>query len=166
MSTFVTENFQIVSVAPASMAGAALNLPWISLKNYAHVAVVLIKAAGAVGEPPTITLQQATAVAGTGAKALSVVNRVDVKSGADITTIGQFTKVTQAAAATYVPAAGNTQAIYVIEFDSDLLDLANGFDCFRATIASVGATSQIGALLYILTDSRYSGQFPPSALVD
>jgi hypothetical protein len=91
---------------------------------------------------------------------------VDVKSNADITTIGQFTKVTQAAAATYAPAAGNTEAVYVIEFDSDQLDINNGFDCVQANIADVGATAQIGCLFWILSDARYAGQFPPSAIVD
>jgi hypothetical protein len=167
MSTWVTENMQLVLAdAPSDLAAAAVTGDWVSLKNYAHCAIVLLKAAGAVGEAPTITVRQAQDVSGTGAKNLTAVTRVDTKSAADITTIGQFTKTTQAAAATYTPAAGNTEAIYVIEFDSDQLDINNGFDCIQANIADVGATAQIGALLYILTDCRYAGQFPPSAIVD
>lgn len=162
-----TENFQIVPAdGPSDFAAAAVTGDWINLKNFAHAVLVLIKGAGASGEPPTITLQQAKTVAGGSAKALTVVTRVDAKSNADITTIGQFTKVTQAAAATYVPAAGNTEAVYVIEFDADQLDINNGFCCVQASIADVGSTAQIGSLFWILCESRYAGQFPPSALVD
>jgi hypothetical protein len=164
---WLTEEFQIVpAAAPSDLAAAAVTGDWVSLKNYAHAALVVNKGAGASGEPPTFTIRQATDVSGTSAKNANVVTRIDVKSAADITTVGQFTKVTQAAAATYTPAAGNTQAVYVIEFDSDQLDINNGFDCIQVNVADVGATAQLASMVWMLGASRYSGQFPPSAIVD
>ncbi|MES2210966.1 MAG: hypothetical protein V4515_12410 [Chloroflexota bacterium] len=162
----LTEETQIaVGFVPSDLAAAAQSGDWVSLKNYDHVAIVLSKAAGAVGEIPTITVQQAQDVAGTGAKGLNF-TRIDVKNGADLFAIGQFTKVTQAAASTYAIAAGNTQVLYVIEFDAQELDKANGFDCIRATFNDVGVTAQLGAVIYILSGARYAGQYPPSAIVD
>lgn len=150
---------------PVDMAAGANSGDWVSLKNYRHVSIVLFKAAGAVGEPAVITVQQATDVAGTGAKALNF-TRVDHKSGADIFTVGAYTKVTQAAANTYsaVGGAGNTQAIVQIDFNAEDLDADGGFDCIRATIADPGATAQLGALFYILTGPRYTPM--QSAIVD
>lgn len=162
----LTEEFQFAAgFVPSDLAAAAQSGDWVSLKNYDHLAIVLFKAAGAVGEIPTITVQQAQDVAGTGAKALNF-TRIDRKDNADLFTVGQFTKVTQAAGNTYAPAAGNTQLLAVIEIEAQDLDKANGFDCVRATLNDVGATAQLGALLYILSGSRYAGQYPPSAIVD
>ncbi len=161
-----TEESQIaVGFVPSDLAAAAQSGDWVSLKNYDHVAVIVSKAAGAVGEIPTLTIQQAQDVAGTGAKAINF-TRIDVKNGADLFAIGQFTKVTQAAGNTYAPAAGNTQLLAVVEFEGFELDKANGFDCIRATFADVGVTAQLASVLYLLGEARYAGQFPPSAIVD
>jgi len=150
---------------PVDLATAGASGDWISLKNFRHIAIVLFRAAGAVGEPAVITVQQAQDVAGTGAKALNF-TRVDTKSGADIFAVGQFTKVTQASANTYsaVGGAGNTQAIVLVEFNAEDLDVEGGFDCIRATIADVGSTAQLAAMLYVLTQPRFTP--PSSAIVD
>jgi hypothetical protein len=152
-------------VVPVNLATGANDGDWVSLKNYNHLVVIAFAGAGGAGEPPTLTMEQATAVAGTGAKALTF-TKVNVKNGADLTAIGQFTEVTQAAAATYALAAGDTQKIVVVEFDAQDLDVANGFDCVRARIADVGSTSQIGMILYLLSEPRYAGKPLPSAIVD
>lgn len=159
----LTEDINIVrGIAPIDLATGANNGAWVSLKNFDHIAIVLSKSAGAVGEAPVVTIVQAQDVAGTGSKALNFtrIDRKDPDSG------GQYTKVTQAAGNTYTPAAGNTALIAVIEFDAQELDLANGFDCLRCTIADVGATAQVGGVLYLLSNSRYPGQYPLSALTD
>ena len=68
---------------------------WISLKNAAGVIVLLFKGAGTDGDDPTISLEQATAVAGTDAKPLSMVDTVYHKQGADLAAMGAWTKVTR-----------------------------------------------------------------------
>jgi hypothetical protein len=153
----ILERQQIIEgFLPVDMSVAANNGDYISLKNYKHVAVVLFKAVGAAGEPPTLTLQQAQDVSGTGAKNLTF-TRVDTKQAAtNLQGTGQWTKVTQAAANTYTSTNnGDKAALWVVEFDSDQLDTNNGFDCLRATVADVGATAQLGCLLYILSEPRF-----------
>lgn len=158
----LAEEVQIAAgFVPVDMAAGANNGVWVSLKNHRHLAIVFFKAAGAVGEAPTVTVQQASDVAGTGAKALNF-TRVDKKDNANVLTVGQFTKTTQASANTHALAAGNTQAIVLIEFNAEDLDAEGGFDCVRATVADVGTTAQVGALLYILTGPRYT---PPQSVV-
>lgn len=152
------DNHQLaIGFVPVNMAAAANPGDYVSLKNYNHVAVVFVKAAGAAGEDPVLTIQQAQDVAGTGAKALNF-TEINVKQGADLQAIGTFTKVTQAAANTYTEAtSGEAQAIWVVEFDAEDLDVDGGFDCITASVADVGVTAQNGTVLFILSEPRYSG---------
>lgn len=145
---------------PVNMATAANNGDWVQLKDYESLLIVLFKGAGASGEPPTLTVQQATAAAGTGAKALNF-TRIYTKNNADVTTIGQWTETIAAAGNTYALAAGDTQAIVAIEIKGDDLDVTNGFCFVQGSVADVGATSQIGGVLYILGKPRY-GAAPAS----
>jgi hypothetical protein len=161
----LADEIQIAAgVVPVNLATAANDGDWVSLKHYRHCAVVLFKGAGTAGEDPTLTMEQAQDVSGTGAKALTF-TRIDAKQGASLFTIGEFTRITQAAAATYTNLTlAEDLAILVVEFNAEDLDADGGFDCLRARIADVGAGSQIGAILYLLTDPRYTP--PPSAIVD
>lgn len=163
----LTENGQIAAgIIPVNLATAANDGDWVSLKNYGHVAIVVFKGAGTAGEDPVLTCRQAQDVAGTGAKALTF-TRIDAKVGADLFTVGTFTVVTQAAGNTYTDAvSAEAQAIFVVEFDADELDIKNGFDCVQVQIPDVGAGAQIGGALYILTEPKYGQQVTPSAIVN
>lgn len=145
---------------PVNMATAANNGDWVQAKDYESILIVLFKGAGASGEPPTLTVKQASDAAGTGAKALNF-TRVYKKDNADVTTVGQWTEVVAAAGNTYALAAGDTQSIIAVEVKADDLDVANGFCFVQGSVADVGATSQVGGLLYILGKPRY-GAAPAS----
>jgi hypothetical protein len=104
-------------------------------------------------------------VAGTGAKALDF-TRIDYKAGT-LTAVGGWTTVNQAAANTFQDAThAEVAAIYVVEVNSEKLDVNNGFDCVQAQVPDVGAAAQIGAVLYILGPARYGAASMPSAIVD
>jgi hypothetical protein len=164
MKLFSEEAQLAAGFVPINLATGANDGDWVSMKNYRHLAVIIFKGAGAAAEDPTVTMEQATNVAGSGAKALNFTT-IYSKEGADLFTIGTFTKITQAAAATYTSATlGDNQALLVIEFNAEDLDVEGGFDCVRVRIADVGATSQIGAALYLLSGPRYAP--PLSAIVD
>ena len=166
--TFLAERGQTVSgFVPVNLATAANPGAYVSMKAYHHLTIIFIKGASAAsGEDPTNTLTQATNVAAAGAKALTFTD-IWVKQGADLAAIGNFTRVTQTAAATYTSlTASETQAIWQIEIDGEDLDRDGGFDCVAAAIDDIGSTSQIGCLIYILTDTRYSQASPLSAIAD
>jgi len=162
LNALFAEQANVVAFPPADLAGATgLATPWISLKTYARATLLLNKAAGNAAEDPTLTLQQATNVGGAGAKALSVIARLHKKeSVADLETIGVWSEVVQAAAATYV-GDGDVEALYAIDVRAEDLDADNGFDCFRATIADVGTNAQLGALIVILWGARYAPPLTP-----
>lgn len=137
---------------------------WVSLKNAQGVAIVFFKAAGTAGDDPTLTVQQATDVAGTSAKNLSTITAVHKKQGT-LTAVGTWTTSTQAAAATYAGdgTSAEEQAVYVIEIEADELDVDNGFDCINVSCSDVGTNAQLGCALYILYGLRYGGA--PSTLL-
>jgi hypothetical protein len=149
---------------PVNLATAANPGDWISMKNFERLTVIFFAAAGTNGEDPTLTLEQATAVAGTSAKALNF-TRIDTKQGADLFAIGTFTTVTQSAANTYTNTdAAENQKIWVVDVKAEDLDVDNGFDCVRASISDVGTSAQIGALLYIAWGAQYAP--PLTAIAD
>lgn len=162
MNSQLLERLQVAAgFGPVAMNAAANNGDYVSLKNYQRVLVLFFKAAGTAGDDPTITLQQATSVAGAGEKELNF-TEIFKKQGADLTAIGQWTKVTQSAGNTYTDAtSAELAAIWAIEFKAEDLDIDNGFDCLRATVADVGTNAQLGCLLYVGGDARQ-----PSAPAD
>ena len=151
------ETMMIVpAIRPVDLQDGANNGAFVSLKNYAHCAVVFHSAVGTGGDDPTINLNQATDVSGTSSKSLSVIDTIYVKQAAtSLASTGQWSKVTQSAAATYTEATSAEQeALWVVEFDADELDVDNGFDCVQLTVADIGSNAQLGAAYYILTQPR------------
>lgn len=150
----VAEGFLPINMATGANAG-----DWVSMKNYSELHIVFFGAPGAAAEPATITVEQASAVAGTGAKALTFTTYYLKQAATNLQSTGTFTKTTQTAANTVVlgsGANGDKAAIVVISIHAEDLDSDGGFDCVRASVADVGTTSQIGALLYILGGPRYT----------
>lgn len=110
-------------------------------------------------------MEQASDVAGTGAKALTFTD-VHTKQGT-LTSVGTWTKVTQSAAATYTDAtSAEAQAIWVVEFDAMDLDVGNDFVAIRGRVADVGTNAQIGCMFYLAGEPRYgsTADAMPSAI--
>ncbi len=147
----------VIGFGPVDLQTAANSGDWVSLKNYKHVEIHFVSAVGTAGDDPTLTLGQATAVAGTGDKALAVIDTVYRKQAAtDLTGTGQWTKATQTAAATYTDTDSAEEfAHWVVHVDADELDVDNDFDCIRATVADVGSNAQLGVLWYELSEPRF-----------
>lgn len=161
------ENSQlVVGIVPVDLATAANAGDWVSLKGYRRCRIIFIKGAGGGSDDPVITLNQATAVAGTGTKALSIVTEGWKKDGTQ-TGIGTFTKATQAAASTFtVSGAAGNQGLWTLEVEANQLDTDNDFDCLQASIADTGTFAQLGTLLYELYEPRFPQETPASAIVD
>lgn len=163
-----TEMAQIQpAIMPVDLNDAATNGDWVSLKNF-HRATVVILASAATGSPTgdlTVTLEQATDVAGTGAKALNM-TRYDSKTGAALTAVGQFTVNTQSAANTF-SGNGDLEQLYAIDVQPEDLDKDNNFDCIRVSLNQM-ASEKIGCAFYLLWPARYgaSPDLVPSAIIN
>ncbi len=162
----ILDTIDIVSGFVPINIGSARTGDTISLKNFGAVSVVFFKAAGSASEDPTLTFEQATSITPSSAKALTAVTTIYTKQGT-LTSVGTWTKTTQAAAATYSnTTASENEAIWVITIKAEDLDVDNGFDCMRVTVADAGSVNQIAAMLYILSEPRYAVDGGLSAIVN
>jgi hypothetical protein len=177
MNKLFVEGHQVVAgFVPVAMNSGAPSIDWVSMKNYGRCTVIFFKAIGTAGDDPTVSFKQATSVAPSNSKALAV-SRVDKKQGVSLTSTGQFTTSTAASPATndtFNTTLGTwsnsdlaeQQAVIVADIKAEDLDKANGFDCVSVTVADVGTNAQLGCLLFILTEPRYSTSPLPSAIAD
>lgn len=143
---------------------------WVSLKNAQGVCFVVFKGVGTAGDDPDITIEQATDIAGTGAKVLNAIATVWKKQGALLTGVGVWTKVTQTADDLFDADATSAeeQAVYVFEVETDELDVDGGFDCVRVRVLDTGVNAQLGAALYLLYGLRHQAtpENLPNSIID
>lgn len=165
MNKHILEKLDLVSgIVPIDL-GSARTGDTISLKNHQRCAIIFFKAAGSAAEDPTITLEQCTSVAPSNAKALNFTD-IWVKQGT-LTSVGTWTKTTQAAGNTYTNGTlSENQALIVIDIKAEDLDVDNNYDCLRVTIADAGSVNQLGAVLYVLHEPRYVKDGGISAIVN
>ena len=130
---------------------------FVSLKNWGRCICLFHSAIGTAGDDPTITLRQAKDNADGSGKALSIIDTIYTKQAAtDLLSTGVWTKVTQAAGATYTEATSAEQeALWAVEVRVEDMDVDGGFDFLRMTVADVGTNAQLGAGYYILCDPKY-----------
>lgn len=148
-----------VGAVPIDTTGAAVASDWVSLKHFQHVTFVIFQGAWA-GGTPAVTLDQATAVAGTGSKTLGL-TKYWSKTGLTGTTYSE----TAVTSDTFnLTATANT--ITVIEIDAEQLDVDNDFDCVQLDIASPGSNADLICVAAILSQPRYAHDGGVDAKVD
>lgn len=139
-------------VALTSTAGDAA---YVSMKNYSRALIIIDVLNATTVTGGTITLKQASAVAGTGEKALAFTRMLaNTDVGAAQTLVE-----TSVSSNTFTTNTTDSKRLrYVIDVKGSDLDVANGFDCFR--VDSTGMASAIGLVSYVLYGARYSGASP------
>jgi hypothetical protein len=129
---------------------------YVSLKGYDRVRVTIDILNGSTVTGSTITLKQATAVAGTSEKALAftrMLSNIDVAAS-------QTLVETAVTSSTFTTDTTNSKLLrYVIDIDSSTLDVAGGFDCFRVDCTGA-ANTLASSVSYDLYGARYSGTSP------
>jgi hypothetical protein len=141
-------------------AGGAITGDYVSCKTAGRVFVV-VHVNQAAANTIAITIEQASAVAGTGSKAIT--NTVPIWVCESCAASDAL--VAQTAAVSYTTTAGTTHKLIVFEVDPTTLDKANGFDCLVVKTGASNAAN-ITSAFYLLTDVRYEGATPPSAIID
>lgn len=134
---------------------------YVSLKDYGRVTVIIEVDNGSTVTGSAITLKQATAVAGTGEKALAF-DKVwqNIDTGASDALVE--TAVTSDTFTT--DTTDDKNLMYVIEVNTEELDSNNDFDSFR--VGAADATAAVLSITYILHDARYKQTTPPTAITD
>lgn len=122
---------------------------YVSLKNAVRLSVIIQTNNATTVTGSAITLKQATAVAGTGEKALafSLVAKNEDTATSDALVDTAVTSDTFTTVAT-----NNLNGLYVIDVDPASLDVDGGFDCVRAGTGD--ATAQVVSVVYVL-DGKY-----------
>lgn len=134
---------------------------YVSMKDYGKMTIVIAVDNATTVTGGAVTLKQATAVAGTGEKALSFST---VWANTD-TAAGDTLTETAVVSDTFTTNTTNDKnLLYVIELDANDLDVANGFDCVRVDVLSMA--NAVGFVQYILHDPRYGSPVARSAIVD
>lgn len=165
----ILEQIQIVPAFPPINLGSARTGDVVSLKNYRRCLVVFHKNVGPANDDPTLTILQGTDVAFGTNKALNFTTIYTKEDLTKLTDVGQWTKVTQAAANTYTTlTSAESELMWAVEFKAEDLDIANDYDCIRASVGDVGTTTSIGTIWYILGDPVLSTapESMPSAIID
>lgn len=148
----------IVAAAGLLLTSTLGDTTYVSLKGYRKCQIIISIADGTTVTGTAITLKQATAIAGTNEKALGFTRMLaNVDYGASKTMVE-----TAVSANTFTTQAVNSKdSVYIIDVDSDSLDVANGFDCIRVDATGHAATASRGCfVLYNLYGARYSGANP------
>lgn len=157
MSLSLPQNFKIVE-AITPQAGAAITGDYISLKN-ALKAWIVVHINQAAANVVAITVEQASAVAGTGTTPITVA--VPIWANEDCAT--SDTLVRQTSAVGFTTSAAQKHKVVVFEIDPATLTLANG-DCITVLTAASNAGNITSAMYYI--EERYQQATPPAAITD
>lgn len=144
----LVENAKIVE-AITPQVGAAITGDYISMKNANHV-TVLVHVNQANAATMAITLEQATAVAGTNSKAIG--KEVPIYLVADAAVSDAFVRQTDAVA--YTTSDTTKHKIVAFEVDAEDLDIAGGFDCLTVKTAASNAAN-ITSAVYVCGKLRY-----------
>lgn len=150
--------YPVVAAAGLLLTSTLGDTTYVSMKGYQRCQIIISIADGTTVTGSTITLKQATAVAGTGEKALAFTRMLANTDYAASKTMVE----TAVTSNTFTTQTTNSKdSLYIIDVDASDLDMANGFDCIRVDGTGHAATASRGCVvLYNLYGARYSGASP------
>lgn len=124
----------------------------VSLKNADAVTVLVVKEVSTDGEPVVLTLKEHTASSSGTSRDLAKIDTVYKKTEATLDGDETWTKVTQAASATFTEATADDtlQGIYAFTVRADQLSSDAAY--ISVDIADTGTAGTLGTVLYILHD--------------
>ncbi len=144
---FFPEKIHVVDVMAPAADAAGRSSDAVSLKNTAGV--VIVEASVNQGNAATValTLQQCTAVDGTGAKALTVNGPIYVSQ--DVGGASGDVLTRQADGVAFTTSAALTRKTVRFVVDPANFDLAGGFDCLRITTGASNAANITSARVLV-----------------
>lgn len=148
----------VVAAAGLLLTSTLGDTTYVSMKNYRKCQILIYIADGTTVTGTAVTLKQATAIAGTGEKALAFTRML-----ANTDYVASKTMVETAVTSnTFTTQTTNSKdSFYIIEVNSEDLDMANGFDCIRVDATGHAATAPRGCVvIYNMFGPRYSGANP------
>ena len=124
---------------------------YVSMKNHDRLAIIIQADNAATVTGTDVTLSQATAVDGSGAKPLAFETAF---RNLDSEASGLLEEFAVDADTFTTDATANKNLLYAIEISASDLDASNGFDCVSVGLGD--ATNTAVSALYVLYGQRYS----------
>jgi len=162
MNMSLPEGFKIVdaSAGPVTSNGG-VTCDYVSLKNV-HKAWIIASFTQAVGHATVVAPKQASAVAGTGVKALTAA----CPGWFNEDTATSDTLVAQTAATTYTVTNDIKKKQVICEVvPSQHMDINGGFDVLGCTISDSSQATNFVSVVYVL-ETRYPQATPPAAITN
>lgn len=154
------QNAQVVELLAPAADAAGRTGAYATLKNM-HKAWIVVHITQGNAATIALTVNQATAVAGTSAKAITVATPI----WANQDTATNDTLTAQTAAVSFTTSAAVKNKIVVFELNPSDFDVANGFDCVTVATGASNAANITQAMLYGV-NNRYMQSTPPSAVTN
>ena len=154
----IPEVFKIVNGTPVATTNGGITCDYISVKN-AHKVTIIVELLQAVSHETALGINEATAVAPTGASA--VTETMPIWKNADVSSTDTLVRGTDAA--TVSATAGATNQTLVLEVDP--AKLTAGYDCIAATLSNSSQASNFATVTYLI-ETRYPQATPPTAITD
>jgi hypothetical protein len=158
MPTCIPEVFKIVDGTPVATTNGGITCDYISLKDALRVTIIA-ELLQAVSHATALGVNQATAVDGSDAEAVTEVQQV--WKNADVSASDTLVRGTDAA--TIAATAGANDQLLIMQFDPATLD--DGFDCIAATLSNSSQSTNYATITYLI-ETRYPQATPPSAIED
>ena len=158
MASYFPENFKIVTGSPVATTNAGIVADYVSLKN-ARRCIIIAELLQAVGHATALGVNEATAVAPTGAAAMTAL--MPNWKNTNVATTDTLTH--NADAATVACSANATNQLLVMEILPERLTA--GYDCIAATLTASGQATNFATITYLL-ETKYPSATPPSAIID
>jgi len=157
VSPEVTKPIQMLN--PVTTDGGA-DTDWISMKDINRL-MICVELTQAVGHATVLTLKQATAVAGTGTKVMTVASKL----WANEATATSDTNVRQTDAKNFTVnnSISNKQVTFVVEPQE--FDVNNGFDCVSVNISDSSQATNFVSVVGIAY-KKTQGVTPPTDITD
>ena len=140
----------IEGVPPVDLQDGNNDGDYVNVKNFSRIGVLFVSGLGTATQDPTLTIQQATNNSGGSVAALNFTTIFRKQAATNLTGTGVWTRTTQTASNTYTNGTSAEEVLmWYVEFDEKELDIANGMDHIRATVADVSGNAQPGYIMYI-----------------
>lgn len=153
----------VMSVGAQLINAGALTGDYVSFKNYRRCSVHLLLTPASGTDTCAVTLKQAKTVENSPvtekALAFTRMKRIPYASSEDPVE----TAVTNNTFNTSNAAVGE---LFIIDVDENMLDINNGFDCFRIDVTDPGSVSTPLACLGIMYDAKFKQDPMPAATIN
>lgn len=150
----------MMSTGVVLLNSAAITGDYVSFRDYRRCSVILALTPASGTDPAAVTLKQAK----------TVENSPVTEKALSFTRMLRYTPATSedptetaVVSDTFNTSAAAVSEMFQIDVDENMLDVNNGFDCFRINVADPGSVSTPCVVIGLMYDAKYKKDPLPAA---